>query len=101
MSEETLEEIRYYSEMYPDGIHKKLQAKLKIKDNIDLKELKIKYGLAYDSDSDYECGWSYETLDKDGVFIDLKNRQIYGIDATSLVLLYDLIQAGLVEKVEE
>lgn len=26
MSEETLEEIKYYSEMYPDGIHKKSQA---------------------------------------------------------------------------
>ena len=27
MSEEALEEIKYYSEMYPDGIHKKSQAK--------------------------------------------------------------------------
>lgn len=26
MSEEALEEIKYYSEMYPDGIHKKSQA---------------------------------------------------------------------------
>ena len=101
MSEETLEEIKYYSEMYPDGIHKKSQAKLKIKDNVYLHELESKYNLEYDVDSDYEDGWSYETLDRDGVFIDLKNRQIYGIDATSLVLLYDLIQAGLVEKVEE
>lgn len=73
---------------------------LKIKDNVDLQELKIKYELAYDNDSDYEGGWTYETLDRDGVFIDLWNRQINGIDATSLEVLYDLIQAGLVEKVE-
>lgn len=72
---------------------------LKIKYNVDLKELKYKYNLDYDSDSDYEGGWSYETLDKDGVFIDLWNRQINGIDGTSLVLLYDLIKDGLVEKV--
>lgn len=73
---------------------------LKIKDNVDLKELQDKYNLSYDSDSDYEGGWSYETLDKDGVFIDLWDRQINGIDATSLELLYDLIKADLVEKVE-
>ena len=72
---------------------------LKIKDNVDLKELQDKYDLKYDSDSDYEGGWSYETLDKDGVFIDLWDRQINGIDATSLELLYDLIKADLVEKV--
>ena len=74
---------------------------LKIKDNVDLKELENKYNLAYDSDSDYEGGWSYETLDRDGVFIDLWNRQINGIDATSLELLYDLIKADLVEKVDD
>ena len=72
---------------------------LKIKDNVNLKELENKYNLSYDSDNDYENGWSYETLDKDGVFIDLWNRQINGIDATSLELLYDLIKADLVEKV--
>ena len=74
---------------------------LKIKDNVDLKELKHKYNLTYYNDSDYENGWSYETLDKDGVVIDLWNRQINGIDDTSLVLLYDLIKADLVEKVGE
>lgn len=74
---------------------------LKIKNNVDLEELKNKYNLAYDSDSDYEGGWSYETLDKDGVFIDLWDRQINGIDATSLELLYDLIKDGLVEKVSD
>ena len=74
---------------------------LKIKDNVDLKELQYKYNLDYDSDSDYEGGWSYETLDKDGIFIDLWNRQINGIDGTSLVLLYDLIKADLVEKVDD
>lgn len=74
---------------------------LKVKDNVDLKELQNKYNLEYDSDSDFEGGWSYETLDKDGVFIDLWNRQINGIDATSLDLLYDLIKADLIEKVDE
>ena len=74
---------------------------LKIKDNVDLKELKVKYNLAYDSDSDEEAGWFYETLDKDGVFIDMFNGRINGIDNSTLDLLYDLIQAGLVEKVEE
>lgn len=74
---------------------------LKIKDNVNLKELENKYNLSYDSDNDYENGWSYETLDKDGVFIDLWNRQINGIDATSLELLYDLIKADLVEKVSD
>ena len=74
---------------------------LKIREDVDLEELQHKYNLDYDSDSDYEGGWSYATLDKDGVFIDLWNRQINGIDGTSLVLLYDLIKANLVEKVEE
>ena len=74
---------------------------LKIKDNVDLQKLKVKYNLAYDSDSDEEAGWSYETLDKDGVFIDLWDGQINGIDATSLELLYDLIKADLVEKVDD
>lgn len=74
---------------------------LKVKDNVDLKELQNKYNLEYDSDSDFEGGWSYETLDKDGVFIDLWNRQINGIDATSLDLLYDLIKADLIEKVDD
>ena len=74
---------------------------LKIKDNVNLKELQDKYNLAYDNDGDYEGGWSYETLDKDGVFIDLWDRKINGIDNSSLILLYDLIKADLVEKVGE
>ena len=74
---------------------------LKIKDNVDLKELEDKYNLDYNSDSDYEGGWSYESLDKDGVFIDLWDRKITGIDATSLEVLYDLIKADLVEKVDD
>lgn len=72
---------------------------LKIKDNVNLKELENKYNLSYDHDSDYESGWSYETLDKDGVFIDLWDRKIIGIEGDSLELLYDLIKADLVEKV--
>ena len=74
---------------------------LRIKPNVDLKELEDKYNLDYNSDSDYEGGWSYESLDKDGVFIDLWDRKITGIDATSLELLYDLIKDGFVEKVDD
>ena len=74
---------------------------LKIKDNVDLKELQSKYNLKYDNDSDYESGWTYETLDKDGVFIDLWDRQINGIDNSTLDLLYDLIKVDLIEKVDE
>ena len=74
---------------------------LKIKDNVDLKELAKYYGLNYEADSDYESGWSYSQYDKDDVFIDTITRKISGIENGSLELLYDLIKADLVEKVDE
>ena len=75
---------------------------LKIKDKEKMREIITKYDLEYDADSDYESGWHYATYSKDGVFIDVTNEDniiIYGIDASNLDILYDLIKDGLVEKV--
>ena len=76
---------------------------LKIKDNVDLKELEKKYHLDSEIiDGDIELGYfGDEVFDKDGVFISHTTREIYGRDNDSLVVLYDLIKADLVEKVEE
>lgn len=38
---------------------------------------------------------------KGGVFISERNKEIYGVDVSNLDLLYDLIKADLVEKVDE
>ena len=76
---------------------------LKIKDKEKLHKIIEKYDLEYDADSDYESGWCYATYSKDGVFIDVtdeENITLYGIDASNLDLLYDLIKDGLVEKVD-
>ena len=64
-------------------------------------ELVKKYGLDTEADSDYESGWSYYVAFDDGVFIDYYKGEIYGIDHSSLDLLYDLIKDGLVEKVHK
>lgn len=61
---------------------------LKIKDNIDLKELGFK---------EYDCLW----FDKESYMqIDKENNKIIVIDY-SLDKLYDLIKADMVEKVVE
>lgn len=83
---------------------------LKITDNSKFyKEIIDKYNLEYDADSDYESGYSYAIYMKDGVVFDVSNCSedfekgtiyIGGIDSTELDLLYDLIEAGLVKKVE-
>ncbi len=76
---------------------------LKIKDNVDLKELeKFDYKL---SNNEYvkELGLYY---DSDTIFIDIKTREIY-LDTYEfsnkylLEVIKDLIQADLVEKVVE
>lgn len=79
---------------------------LKIKDNVDLKELE-KFNFEYDEDNDY---WFYygftEPNDQSEVryYIDNKDRRIsVGFDMyvnpyRILDKIYDLIQAGLVEK---
>lgn len=77
---------------------------LKIKDKEKLNEIIEKYDLEYDADSDYESGWCYAEYFKDGTFIDVtdeNNIAIHGIDSSNLDLLYDLIKADLVEKIEE
>lgn len=76
---------------------------LKIKDNIDLKELDEKYNLEteiIDGDYEYDVPGDIEHF-KDGVFISELNKKIYGIDVSDLDLLYDLIKADLVEKVDD
>lgn len=83
---------------------------LKIKDEVDLKELE-KFGFKYDEQMNYWYKHCLGTFNKFIVLteddIDSFNGQIvfYNDSAfnTTLYLdtLYDLIQAGLVEKVEE
>ena len=77
---------------------------LKIKDNIDLKEIVDKYKLDneyYEDDSGWRGGDTQYFNETDGVFICESNKEIFGIDNSNLDLLYDLIKANLVEKVGE
>lgn len=81
---------------------------LRIKNDVDLKELE-KFGFEYEEDNDY---WFYygftEAFDQSEVryYIDNKDRKIsVGFDRyvnpyNILDKAYDLIHAGLVEKVE-
>ena len=79
---------------------------LKIKDNVDLKELE-KFGFAVNDKYALYCaqitttqsiGWkTYTSLDI-GVFNN--TREIILNDTDKIDLLFELIQAGLVEKVE-
>lgn len=73
--------------------------RLKLKDSVNLEELASKYNMEYDSDNDYESGWSYAQYDRDGVFIDTSTKKISGVDNTSLFLIYELIKEDLVEEV--
>ena len=78
---------------------------LKIKDNVDLKELE-KFGL------EYSCGYNYKEyrlFEIEQIVVDCKTREI-GLEDTSvydivtdkpLNILFDLIKADLVEKVVE
>lgn len=76
---------------------------LKIKDNVDLKELE-KFGFRYFEDEGirrYE--WKERSKYGDLIFITiyvLPNRTI-SRNSNADYKLYDLIQAGLVEKIEE
>lgn len=90
---------------------------LKIKDNSKFNEIIKKYNFEYEADSDYESGWAYAIYMKDGIVLDVskcfeldeqgeivtnKNDiEIYGIDNSKLDILYDLIKADLVEKIED
>ena len=75
---------------------------LKIKDDVDLKELE-KFGFKLEEDS-----YEYNTCkDKDGFSgftIDIDDKLINNYSSVgrkNLDVIYDLIQAGLVEKVEK
>jgi hypothetical protein len=77
---------------------------LKIKDNVGLKELE-KYGIKYfNEDSEHIEGCEYECENKNMEYgymlIPQYNREIR-VGGSGIDLLYDLIQAGLVEKVKE
>ena len=84
---------------------------LKIKDNSKFDEIVNKYDLDYDADSDYESGIYYAIYCKGGVTFDVSRChnelkqddviQIYGMDNEELDVLYDLIKADMVDKVEE
>lgn len=90
---------------------------LKLKDNSKLNDILKKYDFEYDADSDYEGGWHYAIYTKEGVVIDVTEViwenppkrevdkyniiKVYGIDNSELDILYDLIKADLIEKVEE
>lgn len=79
---------------------------LKIKDNVDLKELE-KFGFEKYQDY-YNNVYRSDCDNSDILFINVTNRYIYCEDCSgfsicedgSLNALFDLIQAGLVEKVE-
>ena len=75
---------------------------LKIKDNVDLKELE-KFGFKVDR---YNLWYEYHTKNngKDTITINVGNKKIgfyQTYNGRSYDVLYDLIQAGLVEKVED
>ena len=81
---------------------------LKIKDNVDLKELE-KFGFVLDDwhKKDYRFDRYDATIyvDKKTRIITMDAAEDYGLKRDEsivlLVLLFDLIQAGLVEKVKE
>lgn len=77
---------------------------LKIKDNVDLKELE-KYGFTYDDGYEWQNVVCYKYVDNDyciEAFKDEIRMTIYedGLFIEIPEVLYDLIKADLVEKVE-
>lgn len=77
---------------------------LKIKDNVELDDLMEKYNLDTEIiESDYESSTpgDIELSNNDGVFISTRTKKVYGVDCSNLDLLYDLIKADLVEKVDD
>ena len=73
---------------------------LKIKDSVDLRWLAFKYSLRYARHCDEAGEYLFYS---DTLYISPYDRTIYieGRNPRDIVFLYDLIQAGLVEKVEE
>lgn len=81
---------------------------LKIKDNVDLKELE-KFGFKkvkedFDFEYQYFVNGSWEKigiLSSRHIYFEIMKRSIYGLIVEDrLSVLFDLIQAGLVEKVK-
>lgn len=69
---------------------------LRIKKDVDLKELE-KFGFEKDEEEQYMI----KDLD---IFVDTEEKELvldFGFNNENIMVLYDLIQAGLVEKVEE
>ncbi len=71
---------------------------LKIKDEVDLKELE-KFGFKKDEENQY-------MIEDINIFIGTEENKKelvldFGFNNENIYVLYDLIQAGLVEKVEE
>ena len=83
---------------------------LKIKNSVDLKELE-KFNFEYDEDNDYWFYYGFTRADSNSeirIYIDIENNRSIstGIDRYADPFkvhdkIYDLIQAGLVEKVDE
>lgn len=75
---------------------------LKIKDNVDLKELE-KYGFV----NEYNVRYNYKENNYTGLHINIEKRNIGFYNAVDIIVekkildkLYDLIKDGLVEKVD-
>ncbi|MCI8411953.1 MAG: hypothetical protein HFJ40_05945 [Clostridia bacterium] len=70
---------------------------LKIKDNVDLKWLMYKFDLRYATHCDEPGQYIFYS---DTFYIDIYDRTIHieGRNLNDLLFLYNLIQAGLVEK---
>ena len=75
---------------------------LKIKDNVDLKELE-KYGFSYSSGEDWHRYFGNISLslgDEREIIIDLNDEDYCETEIIEMInLLYDLIKDGLVEKI--
>ncbi len=76
---------------------------LKIKDKVDLKELE-KFGFVYEENYEikfYSLDVCKKNIGFDGFRVYVSDREInnYSIKNDTLDILYDLIQAGIVEKV--
>ena len=76
---------------------------LKIKDNVDLKELE-KYGFSYSSGEDWHRYFDNIILslgDEREITIDLNDEDYCETEIIEMInLLYDLIKDGLVEKID-
>ena len=73
---------------------------LKIKDNVDLKELE-KFGFEKECRSFNGESKELYTYGEMIIFVDTREIHSFRMRMDTVIKLFDLIQAGLVEKVEE